>query len=165
MSSNRFSKVASLAALGLLSLVPAAADAALGDAYSYSRDIGGEPFSGFTTVAKRKLPPGTYVLQSTGVIRNDSATQVAYVSCEFDTPAVQLYYNYSSFVVPVQLSPGVSGSATWSLLTTVVIPPGDGVRVAVVCGSFGPAPDSDLEAWFPNLVAIKVGQDIHTTAP
>jgi len=155
-----------VAAVGAL---PSGALAGNGDAYSYSQEIGATSLSGFTEVAKRRVPVGIYAFTATGVIRNDSATNAAYVSCDLSAPfGVTIYVNDSEMVVPPALSPGVPGGATYAITTTVEVPagvPGGQATIAVVCGNFGPAADADVEAWFPNIVAIKVPKDNHRTAP
>jgi len=144
-------------------------DAANGDAYSTSQEIGGTTLNGFTTVARRKLPVGTYAVTTTGVIRNDTTTSSAYVSCDLSSGAgVTSYVTSSEMVVPIALSPGVPGGGTWAITTTVEVSPSapnGGGNLSVVCGNFGPAADGEVEAWFPNIVAIKVRKDFHKTEP
>jgi hypothetical protein len=146
-----------------------AAHAAPGEAFSMSAEVGAIPMSSFTNVAKRKLEPGIYAVTTTGVIRNSSTTNVAYVSCDLaGGPGVSGHSNLSEFVVPIALSPGVPGSATWSITTTVKVTqfaPAGGGLISVFCGSFGPATANEVTAWFPSIVAIQVSKDQHKTAP
>ena len=153
--------VAGIVALGLMLLVGHNASAAVGDAWSSSKGISGKTLSSFTTVGKLRLPKGSYSVTTTGTIRNNGAS-VGYLECFFQSNDVSLNSNGSEFVVPASLSPGVPGGGTWAITTTVVVPAGGGV-VKVICGNFGPVLDSDVAAWFPNIVAIRLGTDHHKT--
>lgn len=141
------------------------AHAVLGDAYSVSKQADGIPLNSFTTVVKRKLPPGSYAVTSTGIIRNSNTLEVAYIECVIENgPDVSANFVDSEFVTPVALGPGVPGAGTWALTTTVEVT-GDGGTVGVSCVSFGPAPQSDLKAWWPSLVAVKVRKVSHKLIP
>ena len=134
----------------------------VGKAFSFSSASLGIPLDNFTTVARRVLPAGVYAVTTTGVVRNSSGTDVAYVSCVLSSndAGVSINQNDSEMLVPIALSAGVPGSGTWSIATTVTIPPGGG-RVSVVCGSFGPSVDANLEAYSPSIVAVSVASDDH----
>lgn len=150
----------------LLSLTPGLvgdARAVLGDAYTAGvADSTDRAFASNTPLVKRKLPPGTYVVMSSGVIRSVSTT--------LETPMVCVLFGggnsstLSNFSVPTVTNAN-AGGGTWSLLTTVTVPPPDGLTVSIQCQNLGQAPDSDLFYRSPNLVAIKVGNDIRKTLP
>lgn len=163
---TRFLTAAVILALGLATGFATDAGALLGDAYSYSKNANGIPLSSFTKVAKRKLPPGSYAVTSTGTIRNDSTTQGAYVACSFEGgPGVTVnFVNYDGYA-PIALGPGVGGPASWALTTTVEVADGDDGTLSVVCVNFGPAADANVKAWWPSIVAIKVGNINHKLAP
>lgn len=153
------------AALLLAATLAHATPAGIGDVFSYGRDPGAAPISGFTVVAKRRLPVGVYAFTTTGLIRNRDMNQPAYVSC-FASSLVPVIQNtsVSEFLVPRALQAGVPGAGTWSISGTVEIPPdtpGGSAMVSVVCGNFGPASDDALASWFPNIIAIGVEDDRH----
>lgn len=131
-------------------------------AFSSSGGLPAVPLDGFTTVAKLKVPPGTYAISGNGVIRNSDTTSVAYVECSLSANSGTTG-GFADLTVPIALSPGVSGGANWSFSTTLDNATNAPTRVTVSCGNFGPAADAKLEGSFWNLVAIPLTGDRHTT--
>jgi hypothetical protein len=121
---------------------------------------------GPTSRTRHACSPGVYAVTTTGVVRNDSATDVAYVECDLSSNdiGVSINANACDMVIPIALSAGVPGGGTWSIATTVTVGPSGG-RVGVVCGNFGPALDAHIEAFAPNIVAVSLASDEHKTAP
>jgi hypothetical protein len=127
-------------------------------AYSFSGNGSGLVFTGFpTTVAHLTLPAGNWVVTFSTTVRNDDASNAAYLSCDNAGPNnVPTDISPADTVVPLRLSASVPGSAVVTEQGAIQL--SSPSTIDFRCGNFGAAPDAHVAAWYTRATAVQTSQ-------